>query len=299
MTYADTPSATSSPGSAGGRSPCNLQDGQQTDPSGLAAALASLSPRLAKTMGLLTSGTSGLPSTGSSNSADLQSWLANRLPVQLSDLGSTLYSLTWKPWVTPAGRTLVRQRASVRRTSVTDRTGWPTPTAALADKGVRTFEGGLLEAMRNHGPDLAAAACLVGWPTPVARDHFPAHTPEYIAAKKAQGHGMSNLNDLAQLAGWPTTSCSNDRTGNPESALQMTRKDGSKVQQRLQDFAVICQPIRYTASGKVLIGSDAEMESGGQLNPAHSRWLQGYPESWCEAAIRAHCSTLKRRRKPV
>ncbi|MFV9533751.1 DNA cytosine methyltransferase [Pseudomonas aeruginosa] len=98
------------------------------------------------------------------------------------------------------------------------------------------------------------------------RDYFPAHSPEYIAAKKAQGHGMANLNDLAQLAGWPsptacdsnrrpsqgfttpnitlnhaavlsgwpTPSCQNDRTGNPESALSMTRKDGSKVQQRLQ-----------------------------------------------------------------
>jgi len=33
------------------------------------------------------------------------------------------------------------------------------------------------------------------WATPQARDHFPAHKPEYIAAKKAQGHGMRNLND--------------------------------------------------------------------------------------------------------
>src|SRR6478609_6494044 len=32
-------------------------------------------------------------------------------------------------------------------------------------------------------------------PTPQARDHFPAHSQEYIAEKKAQGHGMSNLND--------------------------------------------------------------------------------------------------------
>lgn len=33
-----------------------------------------------------------------------------------------------------------------------------------------------------------------------ARDHFPAHTPEYIAAKKAEGHGMANLND--QVSQW-------------------------------------------------------------------------------------------------
>ncbi|WP_235583790.1 hypothetical protein, partial [Pseudomonas aeruginosa] len=88
---------------------------------------------------------------------------------------------------------------------------------------------------------------------------------------------MANLNDLAQLAGWPTPSCQNDRTGNPESALSMTRKDGSKVQQRLQDFAAIAAPARLTACGQMLTGSSAGMASGGQLNPAHSRWLMGLP----------------------
>ena len=33
------------------------------------------------------------------------------------------------------------------------------------------------------------------------RGTMPAHKPEYIAAKKAQGHGMANLNDV--LGGVP------------------------------------------------------------------------------------------------
>jgi hypothetical protein len=37
---------------------------------------------------------------------------------------------------------------------------WPTPTSSLADKGVRSTEGGIREAMRNKGPDLAAVSCL-------------------------------------------------------------------------------------------------------------------------------------------
>jgi DNA (cytosine-5)-methyltransferase 1 len=45
---------------------------------------------------------------------------------------------------------------------------------------------------------------LANWGTPQARDHFPAHSDEYVAAKKAQGHGMQNLNDQAQLAAWAT-----------------------------------------------------------------------------------------------
>lgn len=244
------------------------------------AAPANLSARQAQEQGWMTSGISGRTSIISSERVALHESWENKLRAKTQTLGSTLYKMTWKPWVTGSGRVRSRLRASVPRTSATDSTGWPTPTAALAEKGVRTFEGGLVEAMRNHGPDLAAAACLSGWPTPCARDHFPAHSPEYIASKKAQGHGMANLNDLAQLAGWPTPSCSNDREGNPESALNMTRADGSKVQQRLQDFAAIAGPARLTASGELLTGSCAGMESGGQLNPAHSRWLMGLPPEW-------------------
>jgi hypothetical protein len=46
------------------------------------------------------------------------------------------------------------------------------------------------------------------WATPQARDHMPAHKPEYVMAKKAQGHGMRNLNDEVHM--WPTpTRCEN------------------------------------------------------------------------------------------
>jgi hypothetical protein len=50
-------------------------------------------------------------------------------------------------------------------------------------------------------------------------------------------------------------------------------------------------PARLTASG-----SFAGMESGGQLNPAHSRWLMGLPPAWDDCAVMAMQSMPSRRK---
>ena len=97
-----------------------------TDPSGAALVRANLSARQARALGLLTSGTSGPPSSTSSASADLSALLASRLRQTLP--GSTLYKLTWKQRVTPSQQSIYALRASAPRTSDNDSTGLPTPS---------------------------------------------------------------------------------------------------------------------------------------------------------------------------
>ena len=293
-TCAASHNATFSPALASGPMPFDPQDGQTSDLFGLVPVRANLSARQAKALGLMTSGTCGQPSITSSASAALQSSLESRLQAKTQTLGSTLYTLTWKPWVTPSGRSRSRLRASVRRTSEIGFTGWPTPQTSDSTGG-----GQAKRAMgeTRHGSNLNDFAMLAGWATPAARDWRSASgSPEFLAGRLEESRGKPLSEQAFTLAGWPTTSCNNDRTGNQESALSMTRADGSKVQQRLQDFAVICVPARLTVSGEMLTGLDAGMKSGGQLNPAHPRWLMGLPPEWCACAPTETRSTRKPRK---
>mgnify|MGYP003631578153 FL=1 len=53
----------------------------------------------------------------------------------------------------------------------------------------------------------------------------------------------------------------------------------------------------YKAIGQAPTGSPVSMEKPGQLNPAHSRWLMGYPAAWDDCAPTETASFLKRQRQ--
>jgi len=142
---------------------------------------------------------------------------------------------------------------------------WPSPTA------LRPAQKDYNEA--GNSDNLRRMVAVSPWPIPNAQDGEGGGQ-----AKRAVNSERSNdLNDFAQLASWATprsedSECVGAHRGTP---------DGLHSQASL------------TASGPTPNGSGAATKSIGQLNPAHSRWLQALPTVWDDCAATVMRSVRK------
>ena len=299
-----TPS-TPLPGSEAGRSPSNSLDGK--DQSGRDRVPASPSPSRESGGLQMTLGTFGPNGFASSASAVLGLSLASRLRRVTDTLGSTLFTLTWRVVVTPSGRSLPLLRGSGRRTSDTGFTSWPTPVSEPANGTPEAFlerkRKSVAKTGRSMGivlSDLQIVAQLASWPTPmagtpaqkgyneagntdsgrktVALAAWPTPRTE-TTGSGPHGEGGADLRTTAQLASWATPRVSD------ENSPAMERTFGLQLREQAQ----------LTASGPMSNGSPAPTEKRGQLNPAFSRWLQGFPAEWDDCAPTATRSVSRKR----
>jgi hypothetical protein len=303
MTSEDLPNATSSPALGDGATPSDSPDGPILDLFGRVVVPVSPSRAPGNKSAGVTIDISGRIGRGSSASVALGQSLASRLKARLPTAGSTLFSMTWSEKITPAGRHLCRLRASARSISDNGCGSWRTPTddskrggAQAAEKRIagghtlnekmdatgRTVDG------KKHTASLEHAVKFATWPTPLVNDELGSgycYGPTKPDGTRAR---FLKLPGAAALASWATPAARDYRSESATDEYNEARWNHTRGKPLSAEA---------TLSGPTLNGSPVETAKSGQLNPAFSLWLMGYPTAWasCGALVTRLSRRLRRK----
>jgi hypothetical protein len=168
-------------------------------------------------------------------------------------------------------------------------TSWPTPL--LGDAHLSSSPQAAMRRIAEGKPTVSRIAALTSWPTPQARDEKNGWDEK--ALNPHNKPYSKDLNDFALLASWPTPMEHEARLGFQDRS---TGKKGSQKSLTTVGVESLAPGNDPRLSGQTAIGSPAVTEKPGQLNPAHSRWLMGYPAEWDACAPTVMPSSRKSRK---
>lgn len=248
----------------------------------------------------------------SSRSRELQDKLTASLKRRLHGKGSPLYKLTWRHWDMPSGPPICALRASGRRISANDFSGWPTLIVNdLEKRGVPVKGAGLAGAahltgrgttnVRGHkdtsnprvgrpkGNILGEQALMTGWPTSNILSGGGSVSIEKMDATGKTVDGKkhtASLEHAVKFAGWGMPNATNPG-GTPEQALERKKNHACG-----QSVTVLNHQVQLVTLGQASSTSDASttntvLSRGWRLNPLFSlNFLMGFPMIWTTCALR-------------
>lgn len=227
-----------------------------------------------------------------------------------------------------------RGRADTLTAVATHLAGWSTPSARdwKDSEGMATEGTNPDGSTRNRTDQLPRQALLTGWASPSASDGTGAEAPEAKSDRGAGGQklrdaphllngwptataqdadssgrmaygtpSLKTMTDVASLSGWPTPMAGTPARGTNSAAGSTDSERRTEVllgvEMAGEEISGLpTEPARLTSDGELLTGCSAGMDTGGQLDPAHSRWLMRLPDGWASCAPTETASTLRRRR---
>jgi hypothetical protein len=173
---------------------------------------------------------------------------------------------TLASWSTP--------RVAADRTSVSAMNGQDSMSALSLEQVAETAAGLVPREVAKLRPEMQARLGFAAWPTPNAGPQNGGDTTwqqrrEEMKEKHGNGNGFGlTLGQAASLAGWATPTARDFKSESATDEFNGKRWAHPRGKPLSAEATL--------ASGPTPNGSPAQTEKPGQLNPDHSRWLQGY-----------------------